>query len=131
MSIEKVISDLTFAVQQLTQALNKETGATTVPQAPAPVAPVVQAPVVQMPAPPVFTPPVFAPPVQAPTSLVAPFHDTQGLIAYTMAAYKEMGPAKGAQIQAILTQLGCANINELKPESYGAFHLGIENLKRG
>ena len=86
--------------------------------APAPVA----APA--MPAPPTFQP---APAAPAPTG--APFSDPKGLIDYVMSAYKALGPQKGAQIQQVLTGLGYGNINDVKPEHYGALHAGVEALK--
>jgi len=46
-----------------------------------------------------------------------------------MGAYKAMGPQKGAQIQAVLTGLGYQNINDVKPEHYGALFQGVEQLK--
>lgn len=48
-----------------------------------------------------------------------------------MAAYKEMGPQKGALIQQVLTTLGYSNINDVKPEHYGHLFQGVEALKRG
>ena len=133
MSIEKTISDLTAAVTALTAALNQRAGATTVPQAPAPVAaaPQFTAPVAA-PAPAMPTLPTFAaaPAPAAPVAQAAPFADGQGLIAYVMGAYKEMGPTKGAQIQGVLTTLGYANINDVKPEHYGSLYQGVEALKR-
>jgi hypothetical protein len=138
MSIEQNIAALTAAVIELTNAI-KAGGATTVPQAAAPVAPV--APVVQqfappaaapaMPAPPTFAPPAFAAPAPAaPVAPSAPFTDGQGLIAYVMGAYKEMGPAKGANIQGVLTSLNYQNINDVKPEHYPALYQGVEALKK-
>jgi len=138
--IEQNIAALTAAVIELTNAI-KAGGATTVPQAAAPVAPV--APVAPqftapsaaapaMPAPPTFAPPTFTAPVApaAPVAPGAPFTDGQGLIAYVMAAYKEMGPAKGANIQGVLTSLGYQNINDVKPEHYGNLYQGVEALKK-
>ena len=136
MSIEKTISDLTAAVTALTAALNQRAGATTVPQpvavnpqaamaAAAAMAPQI---VQQMPALPTFA---AAPAPAAPVAQAAPFADGQGLIAYVMGAYKEMGPTKGAQIQGVLTQLGYQNINDVKPEHYGSLFQGVEALKRG
>jgi len=98
---------------------------------PAPVVAPQQAPVgqAQMPALPTFAvppTPAAAAPVQG-----APFTDGQGLIAYVMGAYKEMGATKGAGIQGVLTQLGYQNINDVKPEHYGALYQGVEALKRG
>ena len=131
MSIEKTISDLTAAVTALTAALNQRAGATTVAQAPAPVAAAPQftapAPAPTMPALPTFA---AAPAPAAPVAQAAPFADGQGLIAYVMGAYKEMGPTKGAQIQGVLTTLGYANINDVKPEHYGHLFQGVEALKR-
>ena len=128
MSIEKTISDLTTAVNALTAALNQRAGGAGAPivpqaQAPAPVA-AQQPPAAQqqMPALPTFA----AAPAQG-----APFTDGQGLIQYVMAAYKDMGATKGAGIQGVLTQLGYQNINDVKPEHYGALYQGVEALKRG
>lgn len=90
---------------------------------PAP-APVVAAPA--MPAPPTFVAPA---PVAAPVATGAPFSDGKGLIDYVMGAYKALGAAKGAQIQNVLVSLGYQNINDVKPEHYGALFAGIEALK--
>ena len=136
MSIEKTISDLTAAVTALTAAINAKSGAVvgagtaTVPQTPAPApAPVFQAPAAPaMPAPPSFAAP--APAAPAPVPAGAPFSDGQGLIAYVMDAYKSMGPTKGAGIQGVLTSIGVANINDVKPEQYGTLYAGVEALKR-
>ena len=97
--------------------------------APAPVvvAPVVAAPAPAMPAPPTFAPAAPAP-VVAPSATV-PFTDGKGLIDYVMAAYRTMGPQKGAQIQTVLTGLGYANINDIKQSDYAALFAGIEALK--
>ena len=139
MSIEQNIAALTAAVIELTNAI-KAGGATTVPQAA--VAVTTAAPPVAahfapqaapaMPAPPTFAPPAFAAPAPAaPVAPSAPFTDGAGLIAYVMGAYKEMGPAKGANIQGVLTSLGYQNINDVKPEHYAALYQGVEALKRG
>ena len=79
-----------------------------------------------MPAPPAFVAPAPAP---APVATGAPFSDGKGLIDYVMASYKTLGSAKGAQIQNVLTQLGYQNINDVKPEHYGALFAGVEALK--
>ena len=129
MSLEAKIEALTQAVQALTAQLQSSNVAPAAPvvQAPAPVAapvPVVAAPV--MPAPPAFVAPA---PVAAPVASGAPFTDGKGLIDYVMGAYKAMGPQKGAQIQGVLTGLGYQNINDVKPEHYGALFQGVEQLK--
>ena len=132
MSIENQIAALTAAVVELTAALRaNQTGTATVPQTPAPApAPVFQAPAAPaMPAPPSFAAPAHAPVAQQAPAV--PFSDGQGLIAYVMDAYKSMGPTKGAGIQGVLTSIGVANINDVKPEQYGTLYAGVEALKRG
>lgn len=80
-----------------------------------------------MPAPPTFQPVVApTPAVAAPT---APFSDPKGLIDYVMSSYKALGAQKGAQIQQVLVGLGYQNINDVKPEHYGALFAGVEALK--
>ena len=142
MSLESKIEVLTQAVVALTAKLESSNVAAPAPVAqapaatlapvaaptpvatPAPVAaPVAAAPA--MPAPPAFV----AAPVAAPAVAGAPFTDSKGLIDYVMNAYKALGPQKGAMIQGVLTQLGYQNINDVKPEHYGALHQGIEALK--
>ena len=134
MSLENKIEALTAAVIALTAKLESSNVAPAAPVAPAPapvvqVAPVVAAPVVAapaMPAPPAFVAPAPAP---APVAGGAPFSDGKGLIDYVMASYKSLGAAKGAQIQNVLVSLGYQNINDVKPEHYGALFAGVEALK--
>lgn len=140
MSLELKIEALTAAVVALTAKLESSNVAAPAPVAPAP-APVVQAaPVAAAPAPasvaapaPVAAapampaPPSFAAP--APAATGAPFSDPKGLIDYVMGAYKALGPQKGAMIQGVLTGLGYQNINDVKPEHYGALFSGVEALK--
>jgi hypothetical protein len=138
MSLEQKIDALTAAVVALTAKLESSNVAAPVPVAPAP-APVVQAApvtvsVVDTPAPvaaaPVMpAPPAFVAPVAAPAPTGAPFTDGKGLIDYVMGAYKALGPQKGAQIQGVLTGMGYQNINDVKPEHYGALFAGVEGLK--
>jgi hypothetical protein len=128
MSLEAKIEDLTKAVHLLVAALGaRPTAAPVAAQAPAPVAaPVAVAPAPVMPPPPVFV----APPPPAPAApAAAPFSDQKGLIDYVMGAYKALGPQKGAQIQNVLVGMGCTNINDVKPEQYGALYAAVEQLK--
>ena len=139
MSLESKIEALTQAVIALTAKLESNNVAPAAPvvqapapvvapaPAPAPVAEAAPAPVAApvMPAAPSFQPVAAAP---APTSS-APFSDPKGLIDYVMGAYKALGPAKGALIQGVLTSLGYANINDVKPEHYGQLFAGVEALK--
>ncbi len=137
MSLENKIEALTQAVIALTAKLESSNVAPVATVAPAPT-PVVQAapvvapvaaPVVEAPALP--APPAFvAAPVTAPAPVAGvPFNDGKGLIDYVMSAYKALGATKGAQIQAVLTQLGYQNINDVKPEHYGQLFAGVEALK--
>ncbi len=140
MSLELKIEALTAAVTALTAQLQAGNVAAPAPVAPAP-APVVQAapvtvtfvdtpaPVAAAPAPAMPAPPTFTAPVAAPAATGAPFSDGKGLIDYVMSAYKALGPQKGAQIQGVLTGMGYQNINDVKPEHYGALFAGVEALK--
>ena len=149
MSLELKIEALTAAVVALTAKLESSNVTAAAPVAPAP-APVVQAapapvaapapapvaapvaapaPVAAapaMPAPPSFVAPA---PVAAPAPAGAPFSDGKGLIDYVMSSYKALGPQKGAMIQGVLVNLGYQNINDVKPEHYGALFAGVEALK--
>lgn len=133
MSLEAKIEALTHAVAALTAKLESVNVAAPAPvaQAPAPVAASEPAPVAAapaMPAPPAFVAPVPAAPAASAAS-GAPFTDGKGLIDYVMGAYKALGPQKGAQIQNVLVGLGYQNINDVKPEHYGALFAGVEALK--
>jgi hypothetical protein len=148
MSLELKIEALTAAVNALTAQLQAgnvaapapvaPTLAPAVQAAPAPVAPTL-APAVQATPVPVAAPvaaalimpapPSFVAPAPAPVATGAPFSDPRGLIDYVMGAYKALGPQKGALIQGVLTGLGYQNINDVKPEHYGALFTGVEALK--
>jgi hypothetical protein len=142
MSLEQKIEALTAAVVALTNKLESSNVAPAAPvaQVAAPVAQVPQmpAPVLEnipapagtmpvMPAMPNFAAPVAA--VAAPVASGAPFNDGPGLIQYVMNVYKEIGATKGAMIQNVLAGLGYQNINDVKPEHYGALFTGVESLK--
>jgi len=135
MSLESKIEALTQAVAALTAKLESVNVTAPAPIAQAPIAtpaPVaapapVEAPVAAAPAMP--APPAFVAPAAAPAPTGAPFTDGKGLIDYVMSAYKALGPQKGAQIQGVLTGLGYQNINDVKPEHYGALFAGVEALK--
>lgn len=140
----KVIQSLIDALPHETkQAVAEVVAPAPVVKAPEPVAALVVAPVVAplptpvpvvapTPAPAMPAPPTFAPAAPAPVaapSAAAPFTDGKGLIDYVMAAYRTMGPQKGAQIQTVLTGLGYQNINDIKPADYAALFAGVEALK--
>ena len=133
MTIEAKLDALTAAINNLAAAYgNKQASAPVIHGVPAipvqqPAAPPVAA-APAMPPMPVFTMPT-AQTAPAPTAPTVPFTDAKGLLGYVMESYKAMGPAKGAGIQGVLTSLGVANINEVKPEQYVAFHAGVEALK--
>lgn len=144
MSLETEIKNLTAAVVALTAKLESNNVAPAAPvvQSPAPVAapvtmtvttpepgPVGSSAPVTAPAPVMPAAPTFVAPAPAPAASGAPFTDPKGLIDYVMGAYKALGAAKGAQIQGVLTQLGYQNINDVKPEHYGALFTGVEAMK--
>ena len=138
MSLEAKIELLTEAVTRLIDALNVQQTVIVAPSAPAPqVAQVKEATPVQVveqvvaptPAPAMPAPPVFVAPVVEAAPTGAPFTDGKGLIDYVMSAYKAMGAEKGARIQNVLMSLNYSNINDVKPEHYGALFQGIEALK--
>ena len=134
MSLENKIEALTAAVVALTAKFESSNVAPAAPVAPAPapvveVAPVVVAPAPVVSAPAMPAPPAFVAPAAAPAATGAPFSDGKGLIDYVMASYKALGAAKGANIQGVLVSLGYQNINDVKPEHYGALFAGVEALK--
>lgn len=132
MSLEAKIEALTAAVIALTAKLEGQNVAAPAPVAQAPVVVAAPAPVaapVATPAPVMPAPPAFVAPAPAPAPTGAPFSDPKGLIDYVMATYKTLGPQKGAGIQGVLTGLGYQNINDVKPEHYGALFAGVEALK--
>jgi hypothetical protein len=92
-----------------------------------PVAVVAPSPVVT----PVAVPVPVAPVVTAPvvSSVVAPFSDSKGMIAYVMGVYQTVGASKGAGIQAILESLGHKNINDVRPDQYGELFTKMEAFK--
>jgi hypothetical protein len=135
MSLEAKIDELTHAITVLIGVMSQKPE--TVKPAPTPVAaPIVAAPAPVVTPPPTFAapapvmppPPTFAAPAPAPTAAL-PFNDTKSLIGWVMGVYQVLGPAKGAQIQQVLVNLGCSNINDVKPEQYAALHAGVEALK--
>lgn len=153
MSLENKIEALTAAIESLNrnicdgmlpiltrqslQIISESSNvAPAAPVAPAPapvveVAPMVAAPAAVVAAPAMPAPPAFVAPAPAPAPVAggAPFSDGKGLIDYVMSAYKALGAAKGAQIQNVLVSLGYQNINDVKPEHYGALFAGVEALK--
>jgi hypothetical protein len=91
---------------------------------PAPVvapAPIPAAPVMAAPAP---VAPVAA--VVSPSNV--PFSDHQGLLKWVMNAYQSVPAEKGARIQEVLNGLGVRNINDIKPEQWGALVDGVNKL---
>lgn len=126
MTIEARLEALTTAVLALTAALTQRTpqvNAPAVVAAPAPAPVPTPAPAAVMPPPPMFA----APPVAAATPSV-PFSDAKGLMDYVMTKYKALGPEKGAKIHGVLLSLGVQNINDVKPEQYGALFAGVEAI---
>ena len=86
----------------------------------------VEAPVVAAPIPAVIIAPVVVPAAPVAT---CPITNGKELMDFVMSAFKAMGPEKGARIQEVLQSIGCAAINEVRPDQYAALHAGIEALK--
>jgi hypothetical protein len=151
MSLEQKLEALTIAVTKLTEAM---TAVNTAPAQVTAVPTVAATPVVPEPAPMVAAQPdpvaaspsdqavqyaqaaagmpalpSFVAPVAAPAAPTAPFTEPKGLMDYLMKAYNALGPQKGAQIQGVLVGLGYQNVNDIKPEHYGALFAGVEALK--
>lgn len=76
-------------------------------------------------------PAVVITPVVVPAAPVATCPITNGkeLMDFVMSAFRSMGPEKGARIQEVLQSIGCAAINEVRPDQYAALYAGIEALK--
>lgn len=137
MSLESKIETLSVLIGELIKTLDKSNATPVTPpvaHAPAvvsaapPAAPIPVAP----PAPVVAAAPVMPPPPVFVTGLSAsalPFNDANTLVSYVMGVYRQIGAAKGAGIQNVLTSLGASNLTDVKPEQYAAFHAGIEALK--
>ena len=102
---------------------------TVVLKAPAPV--VVPEPVAAPVAAPSMPPlPDFAAPAPVAPAPTAPFSDPKGMIQYVTEAWKALG-AKGPKMQDVIVGLGHHNINEIRPDQYGALYAGVEALKHG
>jgi hypothetical protein len=119
MSLEAKIEALTMAVIALTAKMQESDVEVPVAPAPAPAAPPPNVPPT--------VPPVTAP---FPESSGAPFADAKGLMQYVMEAYKTLGRDKGAQIQTVLNNMGCQNVNDIKVEQYAQLYAGVEALKK-
>jgi hypothetical protein len=145
--LEVKIEELTKAVIALTELIGKiEAGKDVKPEpvkAEKPVAELVregeilakQIEMVSKPAPVVEAAPVmpaaptFEPVAAEPAGAKAPFTDGKGLIDYVMTVYKELGAEKGAGIQGVLTEMGLANVNEVRATEYDTFFAKVEALK--
>ena len=137
MSLEVKIETLSVLIGELIKTLDKSNVTSVTPPvapavvpaappaAPVPVAPT--APVVAA-APIMPPPPVFASGLTVAANAL-PFSDSTSLVSYVMGVYRQIGAAKGAGIQNVLTSLGASNLTDVKPEQYAAFHAGIEALK--
>lgn len=153
MSLEQKIDNLVSVIEKLVNVIEAKSVPTVVAQPeklsakPAEVPVVVEAPapvVVAQPAPVVVPEPVAAP-VAAPSmpplpdfaapapvvpAPAAPFSDPKGMIQYVTEAWKALGP-KGPKMQEVIVGLGHHNINEIRPDQYGALYAGVEALKHG
>ena len=119
MSLETILERMTVALEKIAAS------GQTIVAAPAPV-PQPAAPA------PVPTPAPAPTPAPVPTAAPAARWASQAEVnTYVMAAYKEMGPEKGAQIGNILQQIGVKAVTELTPANYEQFYTAVEALKNG
>ena len=139
MSLESKIETLSVLIGELIKTLDKSNATSVTPSvAPAPAvvsaAPPAAPVPVATPTPTVAAVPVMPPPpvfasAPTPAANALPFNDANTLVSYVMGVYRQIGAAKGAGIQNVLTSLGASNLTDVKPEQYAAFHAGIEALK--
>ena len=142
MSIENNLTSIAESLHKIADCLASMSGAPAMPQV-APQAPqaVPQAPV------PMPQVPQMPPVPQAPSAQVlpmpgmpqapqvpqagyppSPLSNPADVMNYCVQKWKVLGPAKGAEMQAILTALGHANLNTLRPEQYAEFYAKTEAL---
>jgi hypothetical protein len=145
----KVLQTLVEALPREAVAQVEEKVATVAPAAPVAPAPatVVQAPVAipqvvqnvaanaapspapAMPALPVFEAPAPAPAPAPAAPAAVPFKDVQELTQYVLNTYRDLGSAKGMQIQKVMDKMGIKNINDTKPAQFAEFYAGVEAIK--
>jgi hypothetical protein len=151
MSLEQKIDNLVSVIEKLVSVIESASTVVAQPEKlsakPAEVPVVVEAPapvVVAQPAPVVVPEPVAAPvaalsmpplpdfaaPAPATLRPAAPFSDPKAMIQYVTEAWKTLG-AKGPKMQEVIISLGHHNINEIRPDQYGALYAGVEALKNG
>jgi len=122
MSIESNLKRIADSNDEIVELLTASLGDTpAAPAAPAPAAPAPAAPAPAAPAP--------ASPAPAPAQSTVPFSDKNGLMQYVMNKYKQLGPEKGAQIQAILVSLNLSNINDVEPAQFEQFYTSVEGIQ--
>lgn len=132
MSIEKDLSSIAASLQAIAEFLTKQAPAP-VPEAPrfsVPQTPDLP-PIPQTPPPSAQVVPMPAPqaPQPAPQAYpVSPLNTPNDVMQYCAHKYSVLGPAKGAQMQAVLTALGHATLNTLKPEQYAEFYAKVEAI---
>ena len=146
MSIESDLSSIAKSIELIASVLSKKSEPVAIPvpavvHAPievpvfVPAAPVAAVPNVQpaptQPAPVTVTttPAVPAPAAPVTASPSSGVSSTAELVAFVMAAYKELGPIKGAKIQEVLTSIGVKNINEVPADKYDTVVAGVNALK--
>ena len=147
MSIESDLSSIAKSLELIASVLSKKSEGSAIPlnvamnpplEVPVfvpPSAPVVAVPNVQpapiQPAPVTVTtsPVVPAPAIPATASPSSGVTTPAELVSFVMAAYKELGPIKGAKIQEVLNSIGVKNINEVPADKYDTVVAGVNALK--
>ena len=122
MSLENTIERIASALEEIAKRLNN------VEQYPLDLGASTKKPEVPQP---VVTPGPAAtpPPPPQPTGPQAPFSTQAELNNYVMESYSAMGPAKGANIQGLLAELGFQKVTDIPVEKYALFYQKMEELK--
>ena len=58
----------------------------------------------------------------------APFNTAAQMIEYVTNKWRTLGPSRGAEIQTVLTNLGCENINDVTVDKYDRLYSVLESL---
>jgi hypothetical protein len=127
MSLEQKIDNLVSVIEKLVSVIEAKSVPTVVAQPEKLSAKPAEVPVAALSMPPL---PDFAAPAPATLRPSAPFSDPKSMIQYVTEAWKALGP-KGPKMQEVIIGLGHHNINEIRPDQYGALYAGVEALKNG
>ena len=130
MSIENTLESIAASLHKIADFLTSpQAAAPTQAPVPVPQASAPSAQVVPMPGlPPQAPVPAPVPQAQPQAYPASPLNTPDDVQAYCAHKFKTGGPNKGAEMQAVLTGLGHANLNTLRPDQYAEFYAKIEAI---